>query len=68
MTNYRLVIGSPTGKYVPLTQAQDGLKRLQEKNPDLVKSYEGIVLEEIRSLRQQVLMFLNRPPSNRPPF
>ncbi len=47
-TNYRLVVAAPTNKYTPTKEAEAALKTLQEKDPAAFKSYEGVLLEEIR--------------------
>ncbi|MDR3401041.1 MAG: hypothetical protein P4L99_00975 [Chthoniobacter sp.] len=62
VTSYRIVIGLPTGKYAPLDKAQEALKGLQIKYPEAFKSYEGVLLEQIRGLSQQLQMLQNRPP------
>lgn len=63
ITNYRSVVGSAGGKYVPMAQAEAALKKLSESNPEAFKSYEGVILEEVRALRQ---MLIGRPMSGRP--
>lgn len=69
VTNYRLVVAAPAGKYTPTAQAQESLKKLQEKNPEIFKSYEGAVMEELRGLRQQIHILLGRSSGGRfPPY
>ena len=69
VTSYRIVVGLPAGKYSPTDLAVEALKRLQTKYPEAFKSYEGVVLEQLRALGQQ-FQFLQqaRPPGypNRP--
>lgn len=66
VTNYRFVVGSPPGKYVPLARSQEALKNLQEKFPEAFKSNEGALMEEMRGLRQQMQMLLGRTQGGRP--
>lgn len=66
VTNYRMVVGSATGKYVPMAQAEAALKKLNESNPEAFKNYEGVLLEEMRSLQQQMQMLLGRSMNGRP--
>ncbi len=65
VTNYRFVVGSAGGKYVPMEEAEAALKRLREKDPEAFKSYEGVLAEELRVLRQQMQsltqLLMNRP-------
>jgi hypothetical protein len=62
---YRTVVATPTGKFIPQKEASDGLKRLQERNPEAFKGYEGAVLQELRNLRQQLQILPNRFPPGR---
>jgi hypothetical protein len=66
VTNYRLVVGAPSGKYVPTARAEEALKKLKEKNPEVFKNYEGALMEEMRSMRQQIQMLLGRTSGARP--
>jgi tetratricopeptide (TPR) repeat protein len=68
MTNYRNVIASAGGKYVPTAQAQEAFKKLQEKNPDLFKSGDAVILEEIRSLKMLIQSLMGRMGPGRPPY
>jgi hypothetical protein len=65
-SHYRLVIGTTGfGKYTPMAQAQAALKQIREKHPEAFKSYEGVLLEEVRSLRQQIQQMLIRQTTGR---
>lgn len=68
MTNYRSVIASAGGKYVPTAQAQEAFKKLQEKNPELFKSADAALLEEIRSLKMMIQSMMARMGAGRPPY
>ena len=62
VTSYRIVINLSGGKYVPVDQAQQALKDLQAKYPEAFKSYDGVLLEQMRALNQQLQILQNRPP------
>jgi len=66
VTNYRLVVGSPMSKYIPTGRAEESLKKLYEKNPEAFKNNDSALTEEIRALRQQVMMLLQRSYSAQP--
>jgi hypothetical protein len=66
VTNYRLVVAVPAGKYAPTTEAQDALKRLKTTYPEAFKSYEAVLSEQIRGLNQQMQILLNRSTGGRP--
>jgi hypothetical protein len=62
VTSYRMAISDSSGKYAPVEKAQEELKELQTKYPDAFKSYEGVLLEQMRTLSQQLQNLQNRPP------
>lgn len=62
---YRMVVGAAGGKRVPTDKAETALKKIAETNPEVLKSAEGTLAEELRSLRNQ-LQILNRMQSSRP--
>ena len=63
INSYRVVVGLPAGKYAPTDQATEALKTLQTKYPEAFKNYEGVVLEQLRGISQQLqLLQRNRPP------
>jgi hypothetical protein len=61
VTYYRMVMASTGGKQIPYDSATEALKRLKEKNPEAFKSYDGVLLEEIQDLREQVRALGHRP-------
>lgn len=63
--NYRAVVAT-AGPRVPTKQAEEALKSILEKNPEIAKNTDGLVLEELRSLRQQMQMMMNRGMNGRP--
>jgi hypothetical protein len=63
VTSYRIAVGLPAGKYSPIDSATEALKGLQAKYPEAFKSYDGVVLEQLRALTQQVqILQSGRPP------
>ncbi len=53
---YRDVVGaSRPGPYAPLQLAQDALSRLKEQYPTLFEDLDGVVLQELRAMRHQLL-------------
>lgn len=66
MTNYRSVVGS-SAPHAPIKPAEEALKRLIEKYPDLAKNNDGVVLEELKAVRAELRMFMNRTGAGGPP-
>jgi hypothetical protein len=54
ITAYRSIVGGAAGKYFPMDEATEALKRLRAANPAAFNDVQGVVLEELRSLRQQL--------------
>lgn len=63
---YRAVVAAPAGEFVPTEKAQEALKRLQAKNPEAFKDYEGVVLQELSNIKKQMQILMNRSPMGRP--
>ncbi len=66
VNEYRAVVSAVGGPYAPTKQASEALQRLKEKSPEIFNDATTIVLQEIRSLKQQIMM--NRGLPGRPPF
>ena len=54
VAEYRSVVAASPGPMVPQDEAGEALKRLQKDHPEMLKEYEGPLLEELRSLRLQM--------------
>ena len=54
LTAYRSLVGGAAGKYFPMDEATEALKRLRAANPAAFADIQGVVLEELRSFRQQL--------------
>lgn len=54
VNDYRHVVGTIDGKYAPIKEATAALERLKSKNPEAFTNYEGVVLDELRSVREQL--------------
>jgi hypothetical protein len=68
VTGYRLVVGASGGRYAPTKPAGEALQRLREKHPDVFKDFQGVVLEELRQLRQQIQAIGRMSPGRPYPF
>ncbi len=53
LSEYRSVIGT-SGKYIPIKEVAAAVAKLKLEHPEAFKYYEGVVLEEIRKLREEV--------------
>lgn len=68
ITNYRFVVAAK-GPHIPTDKAQAALKSLLEKYPDMAKNQDGLLIQEMQSLRQEMRMLMGRMGApNRPPF
>ena len=56
---YRSVAGATGTRYAPVQAAADALTRLQAKQPEVLKDYQGVILQELREIRE----ILQRQPN-----
>ena len=56
------------GKYAPIKEAEEAMKRLKEKNPEVFTNYDLMLAEDIRLLRQQIQSIVRTPPGHRPNY
>lgn len=64
---YRYVLTTGGGKYVPLKEAGEAVKRLKEKSPETFKESDAAILGELQSLRQQIQVLQNSISPGRVP-
>jgi hypothetical protein len=62
---YRTVLTTGGGKYVPLKEAGEAIQRLKEKTPEVLKETDATIIAELRSLRQQIQALQLRLSSGR---
>ena len=54
VSEYRSVVAAPAGPWLPQTEATEALQRLQKDNPDAFKDNNSVLLQELRTLREQL--------------
>ena len=63
---YRPVVAAPADPLLPQTEAVEALQRLGKENSDALKDSNGVMLQELRTLREQLnLMRGTRYPGGR---
>lgn len=58
---YRQVVGSAKLRYVPQAEAEEEMKKLIEKNPELTKGGDPALMAEIQALRAQLQAIRSTP-------
>ncbi len=54
ISEYRSVVAAPAGPWLPQAEASEALLRLEKENADAFKDSNGVLLQEIRTLREQI--------------
>ncbi len=54
VAEYRTVVAASPGPLLPQAEATEALKRMEKENPGALKDYQGPLLQELRTLREQL--------------